>query len=52
MNKQNMTAITSNSNSKPVLPRDTDKVLKVKTGLKGGEITCDDPGGKSTPILF
>lgn len=38
MIKQNMTtAITSNSNSKPVLLRDAGRHLKVKTGLKAGQ---------------
>ena len=46
MIKQNKTtATTSNSDSKLVLLRDTGKVLKVKTGLKGGI-------NKASPKLF
>lgn len=53
MNKANVTTITTPTNSAQVLLRDTGKVLKVKTGLKGGRIKLDSPtASKATPILF
>jgi len=53
MKKANVTTITTPTNSAQVLLRDTGKVLKVKTGLKGGRIKCDTPtAAKATPILF
>ena len=51
--KKDMTSITTPTNSAQVLLRDTGKVLKVKTGLKGGGIKCENPPAlKATPILF
>ncbi len=52
MKKANVTTITTHTKGTQVLLRDTGKVLKVKTGLKGGWIKNEEPAAKASPILF
>ena len=52
MKKTNVTTTTTPTNSTQVLLRDSGKVLKVKTGLKGGGIKGEEPDLKATPILM
>jgi hypothetical protein len=52
MKKENVTTTTTPTNSAQVPLRDTVKVLKVKTDLKGGGNESEDPGRKATPILM